>query len=194
LNVIKPGNNLRKLIFAVNVTIDGFADHTAVIADDELHDFYTNLLSTVDIVLFGRKTYQLLESYWPKAPEDPNATKSMTEFANKINSLPKIVFSKTLDKAGWNNTRLIKGNIIDEVLKLKEQSGKSLSIGGLSIASTFMKHGLIDEYWFLVQPIILGRGKRLFEGITDRISLKLVDEKTFNSGVVVFHYKKNIGS
>lgn len=86
---------MKKLIFAINVTIDGFADHTAVIADDELHDFYTNLLNDADTLLFGRKTYQLMESYWPQAQNDPQATKSMIEIANKINSLPKIVFSKT---------------------------------------------------------------------------------------------------
>ena len=150
----------RKLIWAINVTIDGFADHTAVIADDELHDFHTDLLGNVDIVLFGRKTYQLMESYWPVAPEDPAATKSMIKFANTINSIPKIVFSKTLQKVAWNNTRLIKEKITEEV-----------------------------EYWFLVQPIILGTGKHLVEGIQDQHNLKLADTKVFNSGVVALHYK-----
>jgi dihydrofolate reductase len=188
---------MRKLIFAINVTIDGFADHTAVIADDELHDFYTSLLNDVDTLLFGRKTYQLMESYWPKASEDPQATKSTIEFANKINSLHKIVFSRTLDKANWNNTRLIKENIVEEVKKIKNQSGKNTSIGGLSTASIFLKEGLIDEYWFLVQPIVLGNGRRLFsqrdgspESLNDRINLKLVEVKKFKSGVVALHYKK----
>lgn len=180
---------MRKIIWAINVTIDGFADHTAVIADDELHDFYTDLLGTVDYVLFGRKTYQLLESYWPNAPEDPEATKSMIKFANRINNLSKIVFSKTLDKVSWNNTRLIKENMTEEVLKLKRQSGNSLSIGGIGIASNFMKLGLIDEYWFLVQPIILGKGRHLVEGIHDQHNLKLSDTKIFDSGVVALHYK-----
>jgi dihydrofolate reductase len=188
---------MRKLIFAINVTIDGFADHTAVIADDELHDFYTSLLNDVDTLLFGRKTYQLMESYWPKASEDPQATKSTIEFANKINSLHKIVFSRTLDKANWNNTRLIKENIVEEVKKIKNQSGKNTSIGGLSTASIFLKEGLIDEYWFLVQPIVLGNGRHLFsqrdgspESLNDRINLKLVEVKKFKSGVVALHYKK----
>ena len=179
----------RKLIWAINVTIDGFADHTAVIADDELHDFHTDLLGNVDIVLFGRKTYQLMESYWPVAPEDPAATKSMFKFANTINSIPKIVFSKTLQKVAWNNTRLIREKITEEVRKLKQQPGNSLSIGGITITSNFMKLGLIDEYWFLVQPIILGTGKHLVEGIQDQHNLKLADTKVFNSGVVALHYK-----
>jgi dihydrofolate reductase len=143
---------LRKLIYAINVTIDGFADHTAVIADDELHDFYTNLFD--------------------------------------INSINKIVFSKTLNEVGWNNTRLIKDNIVKEVSKLKHQPGKNLAVGGISTPSIFMKHGLIDEYWFLVQPIIAGSGRSLFENLNDRIDLRLFEIKKFKSGVVVHHYKK----
>jgi len=110
---------MRKLIWAINATIDGSTDHTAVTADDELLNFHTDLLGTVDIILFGRKTYQLMESYWPNAPEDPKATKGMIRFADIINSMPKIVFLKTLNKVTWNNTKLIKENITDEVLKLK---------------------------------------------------------------------------
>ncbi|MGE5812546.1 MAG: dihydrofolate reductase family protein, partial [Ignavibacteria bacterium] len=125
---------MRKIIWAINVTLDGFADHTAMIADDELHYFYANLLNTVDTELFGRKTYELLESFWPTAYEDTRSTKGMIEFAHKINSMPKIVFSKTLDKAEWNNTRLVKEDAIGEVLKLKGQEGKNLSIGGISLA------------------------------------------------------------
>ena len=206
---IKTGVNERKLIFAINMTIDGCFDHTAMIADDELHDFYTSLLNNVDAVLFGRKTYQLMESFWPIAYEDSLATKSILAFADKINNIPKIVFSKTLDKVNWNNTTLITGNIVEEVLKLKQQEASEngteeedlkyrpgISIGSLSIASIFMKLNLIDEYWFVVHPVILGKGKRLFEGIPDpfdgngRLNLKLISTETFKSGVVVLHYEK----
>jgi len=180
----------RKIIFAINITIDGFANHEAVIADDELHDFYTDLLSTVDIVLFGRKTYQLLESFWPIAHEDLRSTKSMLRFADKIKSTQKIVFSNTLHEVHWNNTSLIKENMIEEILKLKNQRGNNLSIGGLSIASTLTKLGLIDEYFFIVQPIILGKGTPLFESLNNRVDLKLIDTKTFSSGVVAKHYQK----
>jgi dihydrofolate reductase len=179
---------MRKIIFAINITVDGFADHTAVIADDELHDFYSELLDSIDIVLFGRKTYQLMESFWPVADKDPGSTRSMIEYAHKINAKPKIVFSKTLDKVTWNNTRLVKENMIDEVLKLKNKPGKNLSAGSLSIASALAKQGLIDEYWFLIQPIILGKGKHLLSGLKDRIDLVQVDTRTFKSGVVVLHY------
>ena len=181
---------MRKIIFAINVTIDGFADHEAVIADDELHDFYTDLLSTVDIVLFGRKTYELLESLWPIAHQDARSTKSMLRFADKINSIQKIVFSNTLNEVRWNNTSLMKENMIEEILKLKNQQGNNLSIGGLSIESTLTELGLINDYFFVVQPIILGKGKQLFEDLKDRVDLKLIDTKNFSSGVVAKHYQK----
>jgi dihydrofolate reductase len=178
----------RKIIFAINVTIDGIADHTAVIADEELHDFHADLLDSVDTILFGRKTYELLAEFWPVAYEDPRITAGMIRFADKINPLPKIVFSRTLEKVSWNNTVLSKSDLIEEVRRLKKQSGKSLSIGGLSIAAELAKHDMIDEFWFLVQPMIIGKGKRLWEGLNKMMELKLVDTRTLSSGVVVLHY------
>jgi dihydrofolate reductase len=183
---------MMKLIFSINVSLDGYADHTVAIADDELHEFYTEqLTNTVGMVLFGRVTYQLFASYWPHVPDDPQAPKSIVAYAQKINAIPKIVFSKTLQKADWNNTRIIKGNMVEEVLRLKQGTGKDLSIGGLSIAQIFMQLSMIDEYWLLVQPTVVGKGRRLFEGVKKRIDLKLVDTQTFRSGVVVLHYVPN---
>jgi dihydrofolate reductase len=182
---------MRKVIFAINNTIDGFADHITVIADDELHDFYTDLLDDVDVILFGRKTYQLMESFWPIAYDDSRSTESMIRFADKINPMQKIVFSKTLSVVKWNKTKLIKGDISKVVEDLKKQNGKNISVGGLSIASYLTNLGLIDEYWFLVQPIILGNRKRLFPGLNERLNLKLVETRKFNSGVVVLHYHKS---
>ncbi len=179
---------MRKLIFTMNVSLDGVADHNVAIADDELHDFSTDLMSTVDMILFGRVTYQLFESYWPVAHADPNVTRSMIEFADRINAIPKIVFSKTLEKATWNNTRLFKGDMVEEVLKLKQGTGVSLSIGGISLIQTCMRLKLIDEYWLLVQPVIWGKGRRLFDGTADRLDLRLIDSQSFKSGVVVLHY------
>jgi len=172
----------------MNVSLDGVADHTVAIADDELHEFAASQLDNVDTLLFGRVTYQLMESYWPYAYRDPKATKSMIEFANKFNAMPKIVFSRTLRKIEGKNTRLVRNNVVEEVIRLKQQSGKNLSIGGISICQEFMRHGLIDEYLLLVQPVIWGKGKRLFDGLKDRTKLKLIDTKTFRSGVVVLHY------
>jgi dihydrofolate reductase len=174
---------------SMNVSLDGCADHRVAVADDELHDFALKLLNNVDILLFGRVTYELMESYWPHAHEDPNATGSMIRFAHKINAMPKIVFSKTLEKAEWNNTSLVRNNLVEEVIKLKRESGKALSVGGISVCQELMRRGLIDEYWILVQPVIWGKGRRLFDDSTEKkIKLKLVDTKAFSSGVVVLHY------
>jgi dihydrofolate reductase len=112
----------------------------------------------------------------------------MVAFANKINAIPKIVFSKTLQNATWNNTRVVKGDLVEEVKKLKQGEGKNISVGGLSMIQTLANLSLIDEYWLLVQPLVVGKGRRLFEGIDHQIDLKLVDTKTFQSGVVVLHY------
>ncbi len=182
---------MRKLIFSINVSLDGFADHTVAIADDELHEFHVDQLNTIDTVLFGRVTYQLFESYWPTAPGDPRATKSVIDFADKINAMPKLVFSKTLQNVHWNNTMLVKEDAVREVTKLKRGGGKNLSVGGLGIAQTLANASLIDEYWFLVQPVIVGKGRRLFDGVNNRSNLKLADTKTFHSGVVVLHYLWN---
>jgi dihydrofolate reductase len=176
----------------MNVSIDGIADHNvAAFADDELHFFAIERLNEVDAVLFGRVTYQLFEEFWPIAPVDPRSTKSMVEFAHKINTMPKVVFSNTLQKVYWNNTKLVEGNAVDEVARMKRQPGKGLSVGGISLAQTLMKAGLIDEYWLMVQPVVWGRGKRLFDGLKERANLKLVDTKRFASGVVVLHYASN---
>jgi dihydrofolate reductase len=182
---------MRKLLAAINVSLDGYADHEIGIADDELHDFFTNLLDNVDIILFGRVTYELMESYWPMAPNDPEATGSMIKFAHKINSMPKIVFSKTLKKVEWNNTKLIRNDFIKEIKKLKQQPGKNLSIGGISVIQELTNEGLIDDYWILVHPLIIGKGRLLFDGINQSIKLKLINIKNFDSGVVVLHYQRD---
>ena len=180
---------MRKLVFAINITIDTFADHTAGIADDELHDFFTNFLDTIDVSLMGRKTYQLMENYWPKAHEDPNATKSIINFADKFNGMNKIVFSNTLTEVKRKNSRLASESLLKVVFDLKNQNGKNISAGSLSIANQLFNENLIDEFWFLIHPVVLGKGKKLFDGLEMKSQLQLIDIKKFNSGVVVLHYK-----
>ena len=179
---------MRKTFFAINSTISGFADHTNVIADDELHDFFTGLLNEVDVILFGRKTYQLMESYWPNARNDSRSTESEKYFADKINSVAKIVFSKTLTSVSWQNSRLSKKELIEEVSELKKQNGKNISIGSLSLASQLLTANLIDEYYFVVHPLVVGNGKRLFESSNAKLELKLIETIKFKSGAVVLHY------
>ncbi len=179
----------RKVTFAVNVTLDGYTDHTVGIVDNELHDFFTRQLDDVDMLLFGRVTFQMMESYWPHAESDPESTGSEKMFAQKFNALPKIVFSQTLQKTEWNNSRIMRSNLVEEVLKLKKQPGKDISAGSISIFQELMRHNLIDECWFLVHPVLTQKGKRLFDGVANAINLTLVDTKTFASGVVVLHYE-----
>jgi dihydrofolate reductase len=180
---------MRKIIFAINTSINGSVDHTVGIADDELHNFYTDLLNNVDVVLMGRKTYQLMESFWPVAHKDPGSTQSVRRFADKFNSIRKIVFSETLKDVKWQNSQLADRNLLEIISELKNQDGKSISAGSLSIARQLLKLNLIDEFWIAVHPIVAEKGPRLFEGIDVFKKLNFVDSITFSSGVVVHHYQ-----
>jgi dihydrofolate reductase len=180
---------MRKLIAAINMTLDGFCDHTAIIADDELHQHYNELLSNADTLLYGRITYQLMESSWPTVVKNPTGNKPMDDFAVIIDNISKIVFSHTLKNVDWKNARLVKGGIKKEVLELKQQPGKNILVGSPSLIVTLMQLDLIDEYQFCVQPIILGSGLPLFKNINDRINLKLLKTKTFGSGSITLYYE-----
>ena len=180
---------MRKVIGAINMTLDGFCDHTAGIADDELHQHYNELLSSADTLLYGRITYQLMESYWPTVVKNPTGNKPIDEFAVLIDNISKIVYSRTLKNVDWKNTILKKEVIKEEVLELKQQTGKNILAGSRSLILTLMQLDLIDEYQFCVQPIILGNGLRLFNNIHDRINLKLIDTKVFGSGAIVLYYE-----
>jgi dihydrofolate reductase len=181
---------MRKTIYAINSTINGFADHTAMVADAEVHNYFGDMLDDADVILFGRKTYQLMESYWPNAWNDSESTESEKRFADKINSIKKIVFSDTLKKVDWQNSVLSEKDPVSTVSELKRQVGKVISVGSLSIASQLFKENLIDEFWFAIHPVISGKGPRLFDGIDINTELKFVDSKKLNSGVVVLHYYK----
>ena len=179
---------MRKLIAAINMTIDGFCDHTAIIPDDEIHKHYTDLLSKADAILFGRITYQLME-YWQTVVKNPTGNKSIDEFAVIMDRIPKIVFSHTLKKVEWESAKLANQAIDEEVLELKQQSGKVILVGSRSLILNLMKHNLIDEYQFCVHPVIAGNGLPLFENINDRTILKLIKTKTFSSGAVTLYYE-----
>jgi dihydrofolate reductase len=180
---------MRKLIAAINMTLDGFCDHTAGIADDDLHQHYNELLSEADTLLYGRITYQLMESFWPTIVKDPTGSKPIDEFALLIDNISKIVFSHSLKNVGWKNVRLAKRSIEEEVLDLKQQTGKNILAGSPSLIVALMQLDLIDEYQLSVHPIILGKGLRLFKNIDDRINLNLIKTKTFGSGVITLYYE-----
>ena len=171
------------------MTLDGFCDHTAGIADDELHQHYNELLRNARAVIYGRITYQLMESYWPTVVKNPTGNKPTDDFAVLLQDIPKIVFSHTLNNVEWKNARLAKKNINEEVLDLKQQPGKDIFVGSPSLIVALTKLNLIDQYQLCVHPVIIGNGLPLFKTINDRIILKLLKTKTFNSGSIVLYYE-----
>ncbi len=187
---------MRKVVLFMHISLDGFAagpngELDWISYDQELEKYAEEVVSTVGSPLYGRVTYQMMESYWPTVLTNPDSTKHDREHAQWIENIPKIVFSKTLDRVEWNNTRLIKDNIAEEVIKLKQQPGKDLVIfGSPGLAHTFMGLDLIDEYRLTVNPVILGRGMPAFKDFKDRSDLKLLNAKTFGSGVVALHYAR----
>ncbi len=186
------GAEMRKLVFAINVTLDGCCDHSKGIADEELLDHYTQLLREVGLLVYGRKTYQLMVPYWPEVAKDSSGTRASIEFARTFDSLPKIVFSRSLNSADDKNTRIVHGVLHDEILKLKQQTGKDILTGGVDIPSQLVELGLVDEYRLVVQPIVVGEGRRLLERVSlpEKLQLKLVESKVLASGCVALRYAK----
>ena len=180
---------MRKVLVAINVTLDGYCDHTAVIADEELHDYYSKLLDNVGISIMGRVTYQLMETYWPMVARDKVGSPAEISFAEKLEKIGKIFVSNAIDQVNWANTEIIKDKIKETVIELKNGTGKDILIGGTTIISYLTEENLIDEFIFVVHPIILGKGKKLFSETITKNDLKLVNSKTLGSGVIALHYK-----
>ena len=185
---------MRNVIFAINITLDGCCDHTKFNADEETLEYFTHLTRDADTFLYGRKTYQLMVPYWPDVAKNPSGqTKADIEFAQAFDAVNKIiVFSRSLDSPEDKNTKIVRGNLRDEILKLKREQGKNILTGGVTTPLQLVELGLIDEYRFVVHPIVLGEGRRLFEGVSlpERLQLKLVESKSFKSGCVALRYLK----
>ncbi len=183
---------MRKLIYAINITLDGCCDHTKQMVDEESLQHHALLLRDADLLVFGRKTYQLMVPYWPDVAKNPSETKADIEFAKTFVSKNKIVFSRSLESAEDENTTIVRTNLQDEIVRLKHEQGKSILVGGVDIPSQLIELGLIDEYRFVVTPIIAGEGRRLLEGISlpQKLQLKLVESKIFPSGCVALRYLK----
>ena len=186
---------MRNLIYSINLTIDGCCEHTKVgVPDEDLFDYSIDLVRNADAFVYGRKTYQLMVPYWPDIAKNPSGeTATDVEFAQAFASVKKIiVFSKTLDKAEGENTEIVRTNLKDEILKLKQEKGKSIVTGGVDIPSQLIQLGLVDEYRFVIFPVFGGEGRRLLEGINlqEKSQLKLVEAKTFKSGSIALRYLK----
>jgi dihydrofolate reductase len=193
---------MRKLIYTINVTIDGCCDHTKMIGwdvcpdtvpDEEVLAYYTQLVRDAGLLVYGRKTYQLMVPYWPEIAKNPSETKADREFAHAFDSANKIVFSRSLESAEGRNTRIVRSNLREEIVKLKQEQGKHIYVGGVDISSQLIKLGLVDEYRFVVAPILVGEGRRLLEGVSlqEKLQLRLVDSHIFKkSGCIALRYLK----
>jgi len=185
---------MRKIILTMSVSLDGFIEGPNReidwhMVDDELHGHFNDWLSRMGAFLSGRVTYELMAGVWPTADTDPSSTPPMVEFARIWRDMPKIVYSRTLDHAGWNTT-IVRDVVPEEVKKLKEQPGGDMALGGANLATAFMRHDLIDGYRIYIHPIVIGNGKRLFQLPDARINLKLAETRTFGNGVVLLRYQR----
>ena len=186
-----------KLIGAINMTLDGFCDHTAVTPGEDIHQHYADLLKDADTILYGRITYQLME-YWRTVVKNPTGNKAMDEFAVVMDNIPKIVFSHTLKNTdpigiGWDSAKLANRSLEEEVVALRQQPDKNILVGSRSLIIQLLKLNLIDEFQLCVHPVIAGNGLPLFENINDRAIFKLSKTKTFNSGAIILYYEPETG-
>ena len=183
---------MRNLIYAINISIDGCLDHTKMLPNEESFEFWTQLIRDASSLVYGRITYQLMVPYWPDVAKNHSMSNPANDFADAFDAVEKIVFSKSLDKAEDKKTRVVRTDLKDEILRLKLEPGKDMLLGGVDLPSQLIALNLVDEFLFIVNPVIAGGGRGLFEAITlpERIKLKLVDSKVFKSGHVVVRYGK----
>ncbi len=185
---------MRRIIFMMSVSLDGFMEgpdreidwHRV---DDELHRHFNEELRSMGAFLHGRVTYELMAAFWPTADSDPASTGPMVEFAGIWRDMPKIVYSRTLEQAGWNTT-VVRDVVPDEVLALKAEPGGDLVVGGADLGAAFMEHDLIDEYRVYVHPVVIGGGKPMFRPSGTKVDLRLAEARTFGNGVVLLRYER----
>jgi dihydrofolate reductase len=184
---------MRKLIYAINITLDGCCDHTkGGPPGEEVLESYTHLLQDADVMVYGRKTYQIMIPYWPEIAKNHSGTKAENDYADVFDSMNKLVFSRTLESSENGKVRITHGDLKDEILKLKQESGKNILTGGVSLPSQLIQLGLVDEFRFVVRPEIVGEGRRLLDDVRleKKLSLKLIESKIFDSGYALLRYSK----
>lgn len=179
---------MRKVIAAINMTIDGVCDHTAGLPDEEIHQHYTDLLNSADIILYGRITYQLMQ-YWQTLVKNPSGKKTSDDFAIAIDKIQKIVFSRQLKNTGWDSAKPAAKPIEELIKELKQQPGKDILVGSRSLIIQLLNKDLIDEFQLCVHPVIAGAGMKLFEKVNDRRIFKLIKTKKFINGAVTLYYE-----
>jgi len=179
---------MRKVIAAINMTLDGVCDHTVGIVDENLHQHYSDLINNAGVILYGRITYQLMQ-FWQTLLTNPSGKTFMDDFAISIDKIPKLVFSQTLKDTSWDSAKISDTSLTEKVLELKSQNGKDILIGSRSLIIELLNCNLIDEFQICIHPIIEGKGLPLFDQIKERINLKLVNTKILGSGVAIFYYQ-----
>lgn len=182
---------MRTVTFGINISIDGYCDHTFANPDEELHDYFTGMMNDVDLLFFGRVMYQLMFPYWSDVAKNQSGTADENRFAEKLTAIDKVVISRSLDSV-QENTRIIRSHPAEELLKLKQQPGKKIAIDSISLLPELITAGLIDEFRLVVHPVMVGKGRRLLEdgSLHENLNLKLVDTIPFKSGCVAHHYLK----
>jgi dihydrofolate reductase len=182
---------MRKVIYGINLTADGCCDHTKGKGSEDIHVYFTDLLRNVDLLVYGRTTYELMVPYWPDVAKSGVGTKTALDFARTFDAIDKVVFSTTLESVPGNTT-LIRSNLEEEFRKLKQQPGGNISIGGVDLPSQLIALGLVDEFHFVIQPVIAGEGRRLLADtfLPEQLSLKLVESQVLASGAVALRYVK----
>ncbi len=184
---------MRKVIFGINLSLDGCCDHTKFGGSEEIMEYFGQHLREADLLVYGRKTYQLMVPYWPDIANNPSdETQAEIDFARAFTALPMIVFSRTLEKVEGKDTRIVRANLKEEILRLKQAPGKNILVGGVDLSSQLIELDLIDEYFIVVHPVVVGEGRRLWEeaSLQEKLSLKLVEATPFKSGCVVLRYAK----
>ncbi|MHA5049137.1 dihydrofolate reductase family protein [Streptomyces sp. SD15] len=185
---------MRKIILMMSVSLDGFIEGPNReidwhVVDAELHQHFNREIRKLGALLSGRVTYELMAGFWPTADKDPESTPEVVEFAGIWRNMPKVVFSRTLERAE-RHTTIVREVVPDEIRAIKEQPGGDLGLGGADLAAAFMRHDLVDEFWVYVHPVLLGRGKPLFPEADAPTRLRLIEVRVFGNGVVQLRYER----
>lgn len=186
---------MRKLIYAINVTLDGCCDHTSCNPSDDLMEYFRQFLLETDLVIYGRKTYDLMIPFWPDVAKNQNFGPADNEYAKTFDTVDRVLVSRTITQVDDPQTTIINNNLKEEILKLKAQPGKPISTGGVELAAELIALGLVDEFRIVVHPIIVGAGRRLFSeaNFAEKLGLTLMETKVLPSGCVALHYQKQAG-
>jgi dihydrofolate reductase len=184
---------MRKLVYAINISVDGCLDHTKMLSSEELHEFFAQLIRNADLLIYGRITYELMVPFWPDIAKSHSMSEISNDFADAFDAVDKVVFSKSLEKVEDKKSRLVRTDLKEEILRLKQEPGGTILLGGVDLSSQLIALGLVDEYLFVVNPVIAAGGRRLMEGtgLPGGLPLKLIQTTILNSGHVALRYVKH---